>query len=86
MATGDKRVKILDKKVLGFVEIGTRFLDLLLKASRDALMPGFPRRGLFTSCALSAGGNDKITLGRLYGTDGSGRIADVQAGDALITA
>ena len=86
MATGDKRVKILDKKVLGFVEIGTRFLDLLLKASRDALMPGFPRRGLFTSCALSAGGNDKITLGRLYGTDGSGRIADVQAGHALITA
>lgn len=85
MATGDQRTKILDKKVLGVVEIGTRFLDVLLKASRDALQPGFPRRGLFVPCALSAGGNNAVTLGKVYGTDGTGKIALVQAGNTRIT-
>lgn len=86
MATTDKRVRILDKKVLGLIELGTRFLDLLLKASRDGSVAVFPRRGLFTGCTISGPAADKFTLTKVYGTDGTGKIALLQSADSLITA
>lgn len=81
MATGDKLVNIVNKRLMGKGSFKDYFLDYLGKKTTDLFARVYNKDGTFrdTAISITSSGNDEINLPVtpgpvVYGTDGSGNL------------